>query len=181
MLPERRSRHLVGVLGRHGEHNAALAQRQSHLLHGQGGRAGGIALRDLDALKPVIANHAAPNRVVQVQDEALAAAATQGCQQSADMVGINRQADVGKRQLGQVPLRRRVPGGKANRFSQRCHVKQEVRRAGHAIGNGPVQAFNHPAHGAGHQAVEAAEQAFRRWRYGWHDADRTGMAAEVFT
>ena len=84
------ARHLVGVLGRHSQHDPALAQIQSEALHRQVGFAARIALRDLDALEAIVADDSAPNRVVEIEDQRLAALAAQGCNGAGNVIGIKR-------------------------------------------------------------------------------------------
>ena len=89
-----------------------------------------IALRKLDALKAIVANHAAPNRVIEIENQRLAALAAQRANDARDVIGVKRDQFVREGELAQIPQLRIVPIGQANRLGQRRHIEQHVARPG---------------------------------------------------
>ena len=76
------------VLAAHGQDHAPLLQALDVLLEGHVGFAFGLALAQADALEAVVADHAAPERIVQVQHQALLAQAQVGRHQRGHAMGI---------------------------------------------------------------------------------------------
>ncbi len=157
------------VLRRDRQHHAALSQGQGHALDAEESLTGAVALAQDDALDAVIADDPAPERIVQVEDQAASALAAHGGGEARGVLGVDRQAGPGEGQLGHVPLHRRMPGRKTDGLGQGRYVEQHV-AAVEAGGESSVEALHQPAHGAGDLPVEAAEQGFGRRRQGLHHA-----------
>src|ERR1700719_1932910 len=90
MLLERPARHLVGVFRGNRQHDASLAQIECQALNSEMGFARRIALGDVYALDAVVADDSAPNRVIEVEDQHLAALAADGGYHAANVIGIQR-------------------------------------------------------------------------------------------
>ena len=91
MLLERLQRVRLVVLGAHREDDAALGQIARVVLERDEGFAGGAALAEDDAFQAVVADHAAPQRVVEIEHQALRRAALLGGKQPADQIAVERR------------------------------------------------------------------------------------------
>ncbi len=109
MLLERLQRVGFVVLGADGEDHAATAEFAGVFLERGVGFAERAALAEGDAFQPVIADHAAPDGVVQVQHEAFEGAALLGRQPAADQIAVERAGGGRDFLLGAVPQRGIVP------------------------------------------------------------------------
>ncbi len=65
--------------------------------------AGRIALGDLDAFHAVVADHAAPDGIVEIEHQATAALAAHRADDARDVVGVKRHKGVRERKFCQVP------------------------------------------------------------------------------
>ncbi len=178
MLAERQPRNVVVVLRGNGKDDAAVAEPQRRLLHGEMRLAGRVALPDHDAFEPVIADDAAPQRVVEIEDEAAAALAAQRRDDAADMIGVERQEDRRERQLRHVPQGRIVPALEPHRLRQRGDVEHEVGRARDARGDAAVDAVDEVPQRARQAEIEAAELGLERARNGLEDGNRPGILVQ---
>ena len=88
MLLERLQRVGLVVLGAHRQDHAATAEFASIFLKRGIGLTERAALADVDAFQTVVADHAAPERVVQVEHEALGGSSLLGGEPAADQVAI---------------------------------------------------------------------------------------------
>ncbi len=119
MQAEWKARIFLVVLGADGENDTARAQRQRPFLQSEIGFSQRAALPQFDALHAVIADHAAPQHIVKIENKAFAAAPAQGADKPCYVIGIKRHESLGKRNLLRpVPLRRVVPRGRARCFGQ---------------------------------------------------------------
>ena len=109
MLLERRQRIGLVVLGAHGEDDAALGEIARIGLERDEGFAGGAALAEHDAFETVIADDAAPQRVVEIEHQALRRAALLGGKQPADEIAVERRGRRRHLLLGAMPEHRIVP------------------------------------------------------------------------
>ena len=114
------------VLRAHRQHNATPAQIQRHRLHSAVRLAPGIPRVQRDAFKAVVADHAAPEGVVQVQHQAFARLAAHRRQGAQHAICVERQRVSAKRQLGQSPVAVVVPLIQAHGLGQRIDVDQHV-------------------------------------------------------
>ncbi len=121
------------------------------------GLAGRIALRHLDALHAVVANHTAPDGVVEIEHENTAALAAQRADDARDMLGVERHEGVRERQFRQIPLGGRVPVGKADRLGDAGYVKDHVGRLQRRLADLLIDAIDQIAGRAGQRAVEGSE------------------------
>ena len=103
MLLKRLARHLVGVLRRHGQHDSSLAQVQASRCTARCASPVASPLRDLDALQPIVSDHSAPYRVVEVENQNFSALAANGRNRPSNMIGVERNELVGEGELGHVP------------------------------------------------------------------------------
>lgn len=138
-----------------------------------------VAFGNADVVEAVVANHAAPHRVVEVEDQAAAALAAPRRDHAAHVVGVERQRLVAERQLGEIPHGRVVPGCKADRLGNAGDVEQQVRRPIEAIGDAPVEALAERAPGARRAVVKTAKQGLGRARERLHDAHRAAVLANA--
>jgi hypothetical protein len=100
MLAEGRARNIVVVLGRDSEHNSAFAQRQRVPLNAEIRFAGCVTLRELNAFEAIVADDAAPKRVVEIHHQNATALAAKRRDDARNMIRIERNVIAGKRQLG---------------------------------------------------------------------------------
>ncbi len=89
MLPERLASRCVLVLRADGQHHAALPQIEGEVLDGDEGLARRRSLAERDAVNSVIADDAAPQRVVEIKDENLLRLAHERPHDAGDHVGVN--------------------------------------------------------------------------------------------
>ena len=111
--------------------NLRPERRHVHARRGQAaGRqerlACGVALRDLNSFKSIVADDATPNRVVEVEHEASAALAAHRPNDPADVIRVERNVIIGKWQFRQIPLCGGMPVCKASRFSNACNVEEQI-------------------------------------------------------
>jgi hypothetical protein len=85
--------------------NAAFVQHQGVALQGKVRLADRIALSKADAVHAVIADHPAPQGIVEIKDKAAFRLAPQRAQHTAYVISVKRLAGHGDRHLGQMPLR----------------------------------------------------------------------------
>ena len=71
MIAEGKARVVLVVLAADRKNDASRPKLQRHPLYGKKGFARGGSLAELDSCKPVVANHAAPKRVIEVKHQAL--------------------------------------------------------------------------------------------------------------
>src|SRR6185437_13848468 len=88
----------------------AIGQRRGKALKRQIGFACGAALAENDAVDPVIAENAAPKRVVEIKDETFAREATGGGDDARDEIAIERRGRGADRLLCLMPAHRIAPG-----------------------------------------------------------------------
>src|ERR1700739_1156082 len=124
--------------------------------------AGRITLPDDDPFETIVADHAAPQRIVQVEDQTAAALPAKGGDEPANMVDIERKKNAGERQLRKVPLEQRMPFGKADRFGERRHIEQQVLGPCDAGNYAAIDGVDQMAEGARHREIETAEIGLRR-------------------
>ena len=79
------------------------------------------------------------------------------------MIGIEGDKDVGERQLGHVPLARRVPLRKADSSCQARHIEQNIRRPADGIYDPFVDPGEYTKRGARKNRIQAAEKGLW-WR-----------------
>src|SRR5271166_385395 len=100
MFFEGGTRNLIGVFRRHGQHNSALAQIESHTLQRKMRLADGVSLGNLDAFQAVVSDDPAPDCVVEVEDQDLSALAPERGDNTRKVIGVERNEFVRKRKLG---------------------------------------------------------------------------------
>ncbi len=163
------------VLGTHREHHPALAQRlQVGLKFGEG-FAGGRAGADGDAVRPVFADHPAPQRVVEVEHQHLLGPGVRRAPGGAERRQVVRQPARVEVELRRVPEAGGAEVARADLLGQRGHVHpvhppapglQQFgvepahlvgrRGGGEALGDAAI------ARGGGHQGVLDDLHPFRR-------------------
>ena len=111
-----------------------------------------------DALDAVIANDAAPERVVQVQYEALLRQAALRSQHSHCELPVLRSGTRRNLQLALQPRGRVVPRVQSIAFARARDVEQQHALAGGGRRQQLVEAGDEPARGARHLPFEAAEE-----------------------
>ena len=94
----------VGIFRGHGENDAALAQVLCRTLDVEKRLALGESLPQTDAFDAVVADHATPERVVEIENEAFAREAAHRRQRARDVIGVKRHHPLRKRQLETVPV-----------------------------------------------------------------------------
>src|SRR4051794_1285072 len=109
MLFERGTRNLIGVFRRHGQHDSALAQIESHALYCKVGLAGGISLGNLDPFQAVVSDDPAPDCVVKIEYQEFCALTAERGDNTGNVIGIERNEFVRKGKLGQIPKSRVMP------------------------------------------------------------------------
>src|SRR6185312_6336068 len=109
MRAERRAGDGIVVLGADGEHDAATPKVQRHLLNRAKRFAARIARTQRDSVEAVVADHATPKSVVEIEYQALAGAASQGGDRAANEVGVKRQQPGSAGEACDVPLSVVVP------------------------------------------------------------------------
>ncbi len=99
------------VFGAQCQDHAAACQFPAVVLEGEVCLAAGAALADDDALQPVVANDATPERIVEVENQAFGRAALVGGEQAGEQIAVERGGSRGDLLLGVVPEGGVVPGG----------------------------------------------------------------------
>ena len=172
MLFERGTRNLIGVFRRHGQHNSALAQIESHALHRKMGLADGVSLGNLDAFQAVVSDDPAPDCVVEVEDQDLSALTPERGDHTGHVIGVERNEFVRKGNLGQVPKLRVMPVRKTDGLRNSGDVQQDIARTENKLSKLAVYAVDQASHRARERAVEIAEQGFNGRSEALKDANR---------
>src|SRR5271169_5424362 len=88
VVAERRLGDLDVVLGAHGQNDAALLELLGVMLQGEMRFPGGAAFAQNDAVEPVVADHAAPKRVVEIEHQTLLRQAPLGGKNAGGKVAV---------------------------------------------------------------------------------------------
>ena len=115
MLPEGLARGRVLVLRADGEHDAALPADRGRSSGWRRRLRPSRPLPERDAVEPVVADDAAPERVVEIEDENLARLAHERADDAGDHVGVDRGELRREGKLRRVPVARIVPALVADR------------------------------------------------------------------
>src|SRR5579862_5478035 len=126
MIPERAPRCGVVILGANSDDDAAIAQRQNIALETLIGLAGCIALSEQNPAQTVVADDAAPQRIVEVEHQAAAREAADRGHNAAHVVGVQRHEVLIERQFREIPLPRAVPVGKPDSLGNGGYIEQLV-------------------------------------------------------
>src|SRR5215470_13182706 len=103
MVLEGRASYLVRIFRGHCEHDPPSPQVQSKTLDSKVRFTYRIALCDFDALQPVVPNHAAPNSIVQVENQDFSALAANCGKHPSNVIAVKRNEFIRKWELGQIP------------------------------------------------------------------------------
>ena len=85
--------------------------------------AGGIAVTDQDTLQAVIANDTAPERIVEIKNQAATTFAAPRRDYAADVIRINGYVVLRERQFCHIPQRGIVPVGQSDICREASRVK----------------------------------------------------------
>ena len=118
------------------------------------GLADRIALADLDAAEAIVADDAAPQSVVEIDDKTAPAQSTQRGQDTADVIGVERQPGLGEGEASEIPFGGRVPVPETGGFGQTRDVEQLVGRIGKTADEPGVEAVNQVAGRSRQRAVQ---------------------------
>jgi hypothetical protein len=88
MLLERQPPDLVFIFRANGKDNSPASEIESHFLHSEKSLSGRVSLGDLNALETIIADDASPERVIQIQNQAAPAPASQRSEDSTQVLGV---------------------------------------------------------------------------------------------
>jgi hypothetical protein len=179
VIPERQPGRILVVLRRYGEHDAAIAKRERAFLHCKVGLSGGVSLAYHDAFQPIVANDAAPERIVKVKDQAAPAEAAKRGDEATKVVGVERDEVAREWQLRQVPQGGIVPVREPNSFGQAGDVKKDILVAGNAIGDGAVEGVDDAAPGTRKHEVETTEVCFSGPRDGLQYTERLAIGFDA--
>ncbi len=115
MLPEGLACGRVLVLRADGEHDSAPPEIEGEGLDGEKGFARRGPLPERNAVEPVVADDAAPQRIVEVEDQNLARLALERADNAGDHVGVDGREIRREGKLRGVPVARIVPALVADR------------------------------------------------------------------
>ena len=116
------------------------------------------ALADDDAGEAVVADHAAPEGVVEVEHEALPRPAAGGGEEPRHELAVERPRLRGDLHLGLQPAARVVPGVEPVAGGGAGEVEEEHALGGGGVGERGVEAPDEPRGRARHAGVEPAEE-----------------------
>ena len=125
MLPEGLARCRVLVLRADGQHDAALPQIEGEVLDGDEGFARRRPLPQRDAVESVVADDAAPQRIVEIEDENLPRLAHERAHDAGDHVGVDGGELRREGKLRGVPVARIVPSLVADRGREARDVGED--------------------------------------------------------
>ena len=179
MAAEGQARRCVVVFGRHRQHDAAIAQRQRRPLYLEIGLAGCVALPEDDALDAVVADDAAPHRIVEIEDQASPALAAERADEPRAVLGVERKILAVEREFSEIPLLGRMPIAQSHGFGQTGDVEEDVLTAANALDQRGVECVHERTRRSGYAAVETSEQRLRRRRQRLYDAERLPVRAET--
>ena len=175
VVAERRARDILVILGADGEDDPALAQRQRHLLDGQKGLAARRALTDGNTIDAIVTDDAAPQCIVEIEHQRLAAGAADGPENPGDGVGRERQRIGANGKFGLLPLPGVVPVVKPDPAGDPRQINKNDCLGGGEARQFGIEGGDHGRHRSGLDRIEAAKQRFdRRDQRG--DDDRTADA-----
>ncbi len=166
MLFERTAGYRVIVFRADGNKNAPLPELQGQPLNGQKRFSLGIALPNKNAFQPIIPDHSAPNRIVEVEHQAFACLAANGPEQPSYRIGIDRAAVRGKRELVRYPLERIEPSVDPDPFGQGRGIEQITSRFLRQSDDGAIAFINQSPQRAADSPIIAAEDRIGRHGHG---------------
>src|SRR5882672_5442503 len=146
------------VLRAHAQYDAALLELLRVLLQGQMRLAEGATLAEHDAVNAVIAEDAAPKRVVEVENQAFARPPEHGADQTREQAPVARCGCRRDLQLALQPMPRIEPCVEPIPRACRRNVQQELAMGGGGIGDAVVQARDQPRRRARYETLVVAEQ-----------------------
>src|SRR6266702_1575155 len=179
MVGEGLARDILIIFRRDRENDPSGFQREGGGLHIEMSLAGRITLTEQDSVEPVVPDHSAPERVVQIEHKGAFALASHRPDQPTDVVSVKRTEARIEGNLGNVPLSWVVPTSETDSFGESRRIQQEIAAGDRVFRQFPVHVIDEPSHCADGLQVETAEQELGRTRNGLKDTDRLSVAPKT--
>ena len=113
------------VLRADGENDAPLLELLGVMLQGEMGFAGRASLAEHDAVEPVVPDHAAPQRIVEIEHQTLLRQATQGGENAGGKIAVERRRLRSDLQLALKPAPDVEPGVDPVPLARARNIEQE--------------------------------------------------------
>ena len=158
MIAKRGFRDLGVVLGADGQDDAALLELLGVMLQGEMGFAGRASLAEHDAVEPVVPDHAAPQRVVEIEHQTFLRQAPQGGEDAGGEIAIRRRRLRRDFQLALKPAPDVEPGVDPVPLARARDIEQETPVLSRGLDEPIVEPGDDRARRARNHPVIAAEQ-----------------------
>ncbi len=179
MAGESAARHGVVVLGGHRQDHAAALQIERQVLDGEERLTARAALAQGQVLHAVIADHPAPQGIVEIEHQGLARLSARRAEQPSHPVGVKAGQLAGERQLVGEVAHRIEPALGSHRLGQGGDVQHQRPASIGERQDARVRLGDQPPARAGDATVEGAEQGFGRNGQGAEDRHAAGVGDET--
>ena len=176
MIAKRGFRDLGVVLGADGQDDSALLELLGVMLQSEMGFAGRASLAEHDAVEPVVPDHAAPQRVVEIEHQTFLRQAPQGGEDARGKIAVKRRGLRGDFELALKPAPDVEPGVDPVPLAGARDIEQERLVLSRGLGETIVEPGDDRARRSGNHPVIAAEQRLAHVEEGLLNDRRANLA-----